>query len=277
MTDAIPPLSAERLREIVDSARYYIGAYGYHPDPEEIIAAVEELLALRTAKGMEPVAYISSKALAALAAGGVTATVVAPARSDDFVNLLPLYASPAPAERDDKRAAREHFAFRAALDAFNAALQGDGIGNAMSDAIDAYEAALRGPTVAENVAVAPAVTSDCAAPQVDVSHIQDEGAEELVDALILNEARVPREGRAGETRRLRAAIIEHVARLTRERDEAVAALKTIVATTHNPNPTDPSRIDVAKGQHKIFEAAIRGARNVVARHVTPASTGSASK
>lgn len=40
-------LSEERLREILDTARSYIGANGYDPDPEEIIALVEELLALR--------------------------------------------------------------------------------------------------------------------------------------------------------------------------------------------------------------------------------------
>jgi hypothetical protein len=37
-------------------------------------------------------------------------------------------------------------------------------------------------------------------------------------------------------------------------------IKAIVGTTHRPNPTDPSRIDIAPGQHRAFQSLIEGAK-----------------
>ena len=41
--------------------------------------------------------------------------------------------------------------------------------------------------------------------------------------------------------------------------ELKLALCCIVGCTHRPNPTDPTRIDVAPGQHRNFQAAIETA------------------
>lgn len=38
-----------RLRELIDAAKFYDGANGYDPDPREIIAVCEQLLAAREA------------------------------------------------------------------------------------------------------------------------------------------------------------------------------------------------------------------------------------
>ena len=47
--------------------------------------------------------------------------------------------------------------------------------------------------------------------------------------------------------------------LVREIERLRAAVKWIVDSTHRPNPTDPSRIDVAPGQHRMFQAGIENA------------------
>lgn len=41
------------------------------------------------------------------------------------------------------------------------------------------------------------------------------------------------------------------------------AVINIIGCTHRPNPTDPSRIDVAPGKHGEFQAAIEAASNLV--------------
>lgn len=43
------------------------------------------------------------------------------------------------------------------------------------------------------------------------------------------------------------------------------ALASVVTTTHRPNPTDPSRIDVAPGKHRQFQAAVERARAALAK------------
>ncbi|HNC23755.1 MAG TPA: hypothetical protein PLU52_06075 [Opitutaceae bacterium] len=49
-----------------------------------------------------------------------------------------------------------------------------------------------------------------------------------------------------------------------QRAEAVEkVLREIIACTHRPNPTDRSRIDIAPGQHRRFQAAIEAA---IAKH-----------
>lgn len=42
-----------------------------------------------------------------------------------------------------------------------------------------------------------------------------------------------------------------------------SVLTNIVACTHRPNPTDPSRIDVAPGKHRRFQGAIEDARSAL--------------
>jgi hypothetical protein len=48
-------LSDERLLQMIDAARFYIGANGYDPDPEEIIALITELQRRRSAPEREAI------------------------------------------------------------------------------------------------------------------------------------------------------------------------------------------------------------------------------
>jgi hypothetical protein len=56
-----------------------------------------------------------------------------------------------------------------------------------------------------------------------------------------------------------SAVAALASRPSPERREIVEALREIVACTHRPNPQDQSRIDVAPGQHRRFQAAIETA------------------
>lgn len=59
------------------------------------------------------------------------------------------------------------------------------------------------------------------------------------------------------------AIGRQLERKDAEIDRLRAVLTNIVACTHRPNPTDLSRIDVAPGKYRGFQAAIEDAMSAL--------------
>lgn len=55
------------------------------------------------------------------------------------------------------------------------------------------------------------------------------------------------------------ALLARAEAAERQAQEMREALGAIVTTTHRPNPTDRTRIDVAPGKHHAFQAAIERA------------------
>jgi hypothetical protein len=51
--------------------------------------------------------------------------------------------------------------------------------------------------------------------------------------------------------------------------KALVALRAILAAVHQPNPTDPSRYDVAPGKHRAFQAAIADAKAALEATISP--------
>ena len=69
---------------------------------------------------------------------------------------------------------------------------------------------------------------------------------------------------AKATEYVRADLLEaQVSTLSRHLEEAREALTDLLGCTHKPNPTDPTRIDIAPGKHRAFGDAIRRAKETV--------------
>lgn len=81
------PIADAKLVEMLESARSYIGANGYDPDPEEIISLILELQSLRSVSGeVVPVGYFQDHP------AGSWRQV--PDQWADLPNTIPLYAHP---------------------------------------------------------------------------------------------------------------------------------------------------------------------------------------